>query len=63
MTSQIPSLTTSVLPSFANEIGYDVKLLKLISKYQQDPGTQTYRDIKKKLVQPGTKKTKNYCFF
>lgn len=44
------SLATSLLPKFASDIGYDVELLKLISNYQNDPGTQTYQTVQKYLV-------------
>ena len=43
------SLRTAFLPKFAFDVGYDVKLLQLISEYQKNPGTDTYKVVKKYL--------------
>ena len=43
------SLGTALSPKFAFDIGYDVKLLQLISEYQKNPGTETYKAVKKYL--------------
>jgi hypothetical protein len=43
------SLRTALLPKFAYDVGYDVKLLQLISDYQKNPGTDTYKAVKKFL--------------
>ena len=43
------SLGTALSPKFAFDVGYDVKLLQLISEYQKNPGTETYKAVQKYL--------------
>jgi hypothetical protein len=50
MCIETQSLGTALLPLFASDVGYDVKLLQLISAYQKNPGTETYQTVQKFLL-------------
>ena len=45
------SLGTALLPSFSFKLAYNVTLLQLLSAYQKNPGTETYEDVQKYLVE------------
>jgi hypothetical protein len=51
MCIETQSLATALLPKFASDIGYDVLLMQLISAYQKNPGTETYKKVQDYLVE------------
>ena len=50
MCIETQSLATALLPSFAQDVGYNVQLFQLISGYQKNPGTETYQAVQKFLL-------------
>ena len=50
MCTETQSLATALLPKFASDVGYDVLLMQLISDYQKNPGTETYKKVQDYLV-------------
>jgi hypothetical protein len=50
MCIETQNLATALLPKFAQDVGYDVQLLQLISAYQKKPGTETYQAVQEFLL-------------
>jgi hypothetical protein len=50
MCIETQNLGTALLPKFAQDVGYNVELLQLISAYQKNPGTETYQAVQEFLV-------------
>jgi hypothetical protein len=51
MCIETQSLATALFPKFASDVGYDVLLMQLISAYQKNPGTETYKKVQDYLVE------------
>ena len=56
MCIETQSLATALLPKFASDVGYDVFLMQLLSAYQKNPGTETYKRVQDYLLDQRLKK-------